>query len=106
MFRKVQRLAQAKSRLDVEDAALDLGVALEMVLLDGKVDQLSLAFRTRGAWLLGETPHERNEIFEALKRLYNLRSEVAHTGRSRTLEKMAPADARAEVARGFTVRIR
>jgi hypothetical protein len=101
--RALQRLAQAKSRADIADAALDLGVALEMVLLDGRVEQLSLAFRTRGAWLLGKTAAARAEIHDVLKRLYNIRSEVAHTGRSPSLEKMTDIEARALIAEGFSL---
>lgn len=80
--RIMYRLGQAKRREDLSDKILDLGIVLEMLLLHGTSsrEQLSLTFRTRGAWLLGKTPAERAEILKILQRLYNLRSAVAHSG--------------------------
>ena len=60
--RSLHRLGQAKARSDMHDRALDLGIALEMVLLQQEHRnqkmpiQLSLQFRLRGSWLLAVDP--------------------------------------------------
>ena len=59
--RALHRLSQAKSKKNAADRALDLGVALEMLLLNSEHQnqelpgQLSLHFQLRGSWLLGST---------------------------------------------------
>ncbi|MBI5643349.1 MAG: hypothetical protein HY954_07740 [Deltaproteobacteria bacterium] len=73
------RLYQAKIRRQIEDKILDLGIALEMLLLDGKDEQLALSFRLRGSWLIGNSQN-RKKIFEQLKKIYKFRSQVAHSG--------------------------
>ena len=80
--RVLDRLSQSKRRAQIEDKILDLGIALEMLLLDDNVhnEQLSLTFRLRGSWLLGHSAEERIAIFEQLKRIYDYRSQVAHSG--------------------------
>jgi hypothetical protein len=81
--RILNRLSQAKRRLDMADKILDLGIALEMLLLiddNPRREQLSLTFRLRGAWLISETPAERIENYKLMQELYDLRSDVAHTG--------------------------
>ncbi len=82
MSRVLSRLSQAKRRRQIEDKILDLGIALEMALLDDNKnnDQLSLSFRLRGSWLIGSTNEERQNIYHKLKELYNYRSQVAHSG--------------------------
>lgn len=81
-LRVLNRLSQAKRRDQIEDKILDLGIVLEMLLLEDNkgADQLSLTFRLRGSWLLGETGIEREEIYNQLKALYSYRSQVAHNG--------------------------
>ncbi len=80
--RVLDRLSQAKRRRQIEDKVLDLGIALEMLLLDDNAnnEQLSLAFRLRGSWLLGRSVTERAALCENLKCLYRYRSQVAHSG--------------------------
>lgn len=77
------RLSQAKRRNQIEDKILDLGIALEMLLLNnlGQNEQLSLAFRLRGGWFIGATPEDRVAKCATLNAIYGYRSEVAHTGR-------------------------
>jgi len=81
-----RRLAQAKSRIDLNDKALDLGIALEMVLLHSEHNkaelpgQLSNHFRLRGTWLAGNDYVERKQYFDSLGRIYSQRSQVAHNG--------------------------
>jgi len=77
----LSRLSQAKRRSQAADKVLDLGIALEMLLLDeAKNDQISLLFRLRGSWLLGETLPDREKKYELLNSLYGARSAVAHNG--------------------------
>lgn len=76
------RLSQAKRRIQIEDKMLDLGIALEMLLIDDndKNDQLSLSFRLRGSWFVGDTAEDRENKYQLLKDIYSYRSEVAHSG--------------------------
>ena len=82
----LSRLGQAKGRTSNADKSLDLGIALEMVLLDSEhggselPGQLNAHFRARGAWLLGKDFEERQEIYALLGKIYSWRSQVAHTG--------------------------
>lgn len=77
----LSRLSQAKRRSQATDKVLDLGIALEMLLLDeAKNDQISLIFRLRGSWLLGESPADREKKYDLLNSLYGARSAVAHNG--------------------------
>lgn len=80
MQRAIHRLSQAKRRIQLEDQILDLGIAMEMLLLDNKPDQLALSFRLRGSWLLSTTNAEKLENYQTLKEIYSYRSDVAHTG--------------------------
>ncbi len=78
----LSRLSQAKRRMQIEDKILDLGIALEMTLLDDNKNnhQLSLSFRLRGSWLIGKDNHERQDIYRQLREIYTYRSQVAHSG--------------------------
>jgi hypothetical protein len=80
--RILHRLAQAKGRAQIEDKILDLGIVLEMLLLDDNrnADQLSLSFRLRGSWLIGSSPEDRLAKFRQFRDIYIYRSQVAHTG--------------------------
>jgi hypothetical protein len=78
------RLTTAKTSPNAADQALDLGIALEMILQKDNPnrEQLSLAFRLRGAWLLEpDDAPARRATHDALRDVYEYRSEVAHTGR-------------------------
>ena len=81
----LERFAQAKATSDKQKRALDLGIALEMVLLysENKIEipnQLALSFRTRGAWIAGEDLDDRKNIYNTLNMIYSQRSQVAHNG--------------------------
>lgn len=80
--RVLNRLSQAKRRGQIEDKILDLGITLEMLLLEDNRnnDQLSLSFRLRGSWLLGKSAEDRVEKHRQLKEIYVYRSQVAHSG--------------------------
>lgn len=80
--RILSRLSQAKRGLQMDDKILDLGIAMEMLLLHDNAnrEQLALAFRLRGSWLLGSSPADRKDIYDCLKDVYKYRSDVAHSG--------------------------
>ena len=85
MKRVLSRLSQAKRRNQIEDKFLDLGIALEMVLLHDNTnkEQLSLTFRLLGSWLIGEDYESRQTVYRQLKEIYEYRSQVAHNGELR-----------------------
>ncbi|WP_193098104.1 HEPN domain-containing protein [Burkholderia sp. Z1] len=78
----LQRLNEAVKHRENVDRALDLGIALESLLLNHQPskEQLSLQFRIRGAWLLGESGQHRAELFDIFNKLYSYRSFAAHSG--------------------------
>lgn len=79
--RIIDRLSQAKRRDKIEDKILDLGIALEMALLDDNdKEQLSLSFRLRGSWLVAENFEQRKIIYQKLKDIYKYRCQAAHQG--------------------------
>lgn len=63
------------------DRAIDMGIALELLLLH-KCEQNELTFqlRTRGARLLASDPAGREAVFNTLKKAYDLRSTAVHQG--------------------------
>ncbi|WP_347905997.1 hypothetical protein [Pseudomonas purpurea] len=79
----IHRLNEAVRHDNPVDQAIDLGIALESLLLNDQGDsvQLSLQFRLRGAWLLGHDLVSRKEIHNHLRDLYSYRSTAVHSGR-------------------------
>ncbi len=77
----LERLNQAIRRLRLEDQAIDLGIALESLFFsDNTPDrEPTLAFRLRGAWLLGDDS-SRITFYEIFKALYDMRSKAVHGG--------------------------
>jgi len=65
------------------DLAIDMGIALEALLLAdlSASDQPTLAFRLRGAWLLGRTSEERERLSREFAALYECRSAAVHGGK-------------------------
>jgi hypothetical protein len=100
----LHRLAQAKGRIGIGDSSLDLGIALEMVLLNNEhggqelPGQLNLHFRLRGSWLIAETKEERLALYKTLGRIYSLRSQIAHNGYSKELLAMSHTERDAMIA--------
>ena len=79
----LERLNRALRRSDKTDSAIELGIALEALLLndlDDERGELTLRFRLRGARLLGETLEERANIYRLLGNVYTLRSAAVHRG--------------------------
>jgi len=80
----LDRLDKAAHGYDFTDRSIDLGIALEALLLhdlDGQ-DRGELRFRLslRGAWLGAKDEKERAVIQAALKKMYDLRSRAVHSG--------------------------
>lgn len=80
--RILSRLRQSKRKNEIEDKILDLGIALEMALLDDNASQqqLSLSFRLRGSWFISSDEVERSKIYKTLGEIYRYRSQVARNG--------------------------
>lgn len=75
------RLNQCINRADPVQKSIDLGVSLEALLVRPEnADQLSHQFRVVGAWLTGDTVHERQRNHDLLKAVYSLRSKAVHNG--------------------------
>lgn len=80
----LDRLNQALRRQNLVDKAIDLGIALEVILLHGinEGDRGEMRYRSsvRGATFLGENKAERTKIFKRLRDTYDLRSVAVHSG--------------------------
>jgi hypothetical protein len=85
----LDRLDRAIRGEDLVDKSIDLGIALEALLLHEPGYQGELTFRLslRGAWLGGGDPRERAEVQKLLAEVYDLRSRAVHTGKVERTEK-------------------
>lgn len=78
----LHRYSQAKGQSRSDDSALDLGISLEMLLLESSdKTQMRLRFGLRGSWLIGGSYSERAELYGFFKDIYDYRSSVAHNGK-------------------------
>jgi len=65
-----------------EDRLLDLWIALESLFVpDGKKGEIMYKLRLRIAYYFGENLEERKRISDFIKRSYNHRSEIVHSGK-------------------------
>jgi Apea-like HEPN len=78
LYVPLSRLNRALRENDHSDKALDLGIALESLVGDDQPLDLSYKVRQRGTFFLEGTPDEKRYTFERLRKLYDLRSTVAH----------------------------
>ena len=79
----LNRLARAVRQANAVDRAIDLGIALEALLLHDSPDEageLSHRLALRGAWLGGHDVGSRMQMFQILRSLYSLRSRAVHKG--------------------------
>ena len=88
----LSRLRKSMSKRSLAEKALELGIALECILLaggdeDGSSGEITYRLASRGAWLLGENFEERKRIFSVLKAAYRQRSKVVHEGKVPTMTK-------------------
>ena len=105
----LDRLSQALRRQGIVDRAIDLGIALEVMLLHGigKNDRGELRFRSsiRGATFLGGSKPERLKTLKLLKDAYDLRSKAVHSGVLNEEKKRPPPGQILEDATGTCARI-
>lgn len=78
-FRRYSLSLEKKS---TEDQLLDLWIALESLFVpDGKKGEITYKLRLRMAYYFGVTYEERQNIAEFIKKSYNHRSEIVHSGK-------------------------
>ncbi len=78
----LRRFGMGCGRSGATDALVDFVIALEALLLPADrgagTTELAFRFRTHGAYLIANSPEERDPTFDALKRVYDLRSRQTH----------------------------
>lgn len=79
----LQRIGLSMRRRNLADAALDLGVALELIFLSDlgpERGETTFRLRLRAARFLERELHERRKIFALVGAIYKMRSSAAHDG--------------------------
>ncbi|MED1791740.1 HEPN domain-containing protein [Brevibacillus nitrificans] len=78
-FRRYSLSLEKKS---YEDQLLDLWIGLESLFVpDGKKGEITYKLRLRMAYYFGETLKQREKIAQLIKKSYNHRSEIVHSGK-------------------------
>lgn len=78
-FRRYSLSLEKKS---YEDQLLDLWIALESLFVpDGKKGEITYKLRLRMAYYFGESQKQREQIAQLIKKSYNHRSEIVHSGK-------------------------
>ncbi|MBR8659648.1 MULTISPECIES: HEPN domain-containing protein [unclassified Brevibacillus] len=78
----VRRYALSLEKKNLEDQLLDLWIALESLFVpDGKKGEITYKLRLRMAYYFGDTFAEREQVAQFVKRSYNHRSEIVHSGK-------------------------
>ena len=79
----MRRLSQSRRKTDLVDKFIDIGIAIESLLLHDyqSNDPISFPFRLRGAWMLGRNYEEREKYQGLFKELYNCRCAAVHKGK-------------------------
>ncbi len=82
------RLANAMNFYDIAFRTLDpwvatmnFTIALECIYARSETVELSHSVSERAAWFLGQTPGERGLLYEEFKKVYGIRSKIAHGGK-------------------------
>lgn len=108
----IDRLGRADLGIESVDRAIDLGIAIEALLVTDNEgnERLGAAIGLRGAWLLhgGGTASDRKQTHDQLKRLYDFRSKAVHRGRltekaGKKARDMSATDAEAVLDAGVTL---
>lgn len=78
----IKRWVKAKGERIIEDAMIDLGIALESIYLRdiNEPGELTLRLRIRAAWFLGKNASDRQSVMNSMGKTYKLRSSAVHTG--------------------------
>lgn len=92
----VGRLRDSRLNESPADRAIDLGIALEILMIRDN-DKQELSYRTalRGAFFLGENQVNRLEIYKTIRSAYDARSNAVHNGKlsnQRLIEILPRAD--------------
>ena len=75
----LRRLRNACEKLDEEDRAIDLCIALEALFMEeGEWNGQRKIIARRGSWHFADSLQERQRIRDALKDFYELRSRIVH----------------------------
>lgn len=78
----VRRYSLSLEKKSLEDQLLDLWISLESLFApDGKKGEITYKLRFRMAYYFGETQEKREQIAEFVRKSYNHRSEVVHSGK-------------------------
>lgn len=79
-FRRYSLSLEKKS---YEDQLLDLWIALESLFVpDGKKGEITYKLRLRMAYYFGDSLKQREKIAQLIKKSYNHRSEIVHSGKT------------------------
>lgn len=77
-----RRYALSLEKKSYEDQLLDLWIGLESLFVpDGRKGEITYKLRVRMAYYFGESFDQREKIAEFIKRSYNHRSEIVHSGK-------------------------
>jgi hypothetical protein len=85
-------LSALNERTDPADSLIDSIIAMESLF--GERSEISLAVSSCASRLIGVDEQDRREIFQDVKKLYNLRSEIVHGRRVHRREELLKASAR------------
>lgn len=82
----IGKLESSRRRLRLDERIVDLGTALEIVLMHGAESsgEIINKLATRAAWLLGGSGEDRLATFKTARDLYSERSKAVHTGKLKT----------------------
>lgn len=76
----LNRLGQSKIRRSITDRAVDLGIALESILVERNESQITQKFASRASWLLTNRSSSQLPEFKLFKQIYHCRSDAVHQG--------------------------
>jgi hypothetical protein len=77
-----RRYALSLEKKSFEDQLLDLWIGLESLFVpDGKKGEITYKLRVRMAYYFGEDYEQREKIAQFIKKSYNHRSEIVHSGK-------------------------
>ena len=81
LLRSVSLGGRAEVKGTQEESFLMFIIALECLILPKQDMELRYRLSQRAAWFLGDTPDKRKNIKKLIKKLYDIRSKIVHSGR-------------------------
>lgn len=79
----LERLIRSRSQLNPGNRAIDLAIALEVLFMNVERDEHSYKISLRVARLLRKSLADRRRVLLTVKRVYDLRSGMVHTGKAK-----------------------